>query len=188
MGLRKGGETRVSWQTTYNATTGEYGKEWVEDEPIIEEPISEQHPTQEQQAVILMRSMVRTATTLSDDIALSIPDILPTWEELLERGEKIAEGVCLMKDGQCYRVVSSGGVLPQQHQPPGGDGMLAIYRPIDREHAGTLEDPIPWVSGMDCKEGKYYSHKGKIYLCTGDMSPCVWEPGGGAPQWEEVLV
>lgn len=72
------------------------------------------------------------------------------------------------------------------HRPPGSPGMSAVYRPVVLGHAGTLKDPIPWVYEMDCKKGKYYSYKGKIYLCTGDMSPCVWEPGGGAPQWEEV--
>lgn len=30
-----GGE-RMSWTTTYNAATGEYGKVWVDDEPVIE--------------------------------------------------------------------------------------------------------------------------------------------------------
>ncbi len=142
-------------------------------------------PTQEQ-AITFLRSMAASFTALTDSQALSVPDILPTWAELLERGEKVQAGVCLMKEGQCYRVMQE--VTPIESQPPGADGMLAVYRPVDKKHAGTLEDPIPWVSGMDCKEGKYYSHKGKIYLCTGDMSPCVWEPGGGAHQWEKVLV
>ena len=139
-------------------------------------------PTQEQ-AITFLRSMAASFTALTDSQALSMPDILPTWEGLLERGEKVLAGVCLMHSGQCYRVVQE--VAPMESQPPGADGMLAVYRPVDKKHAGTLEDPIPWVSGMDCKEGKYYSHKGKIYLCTGDMSPCVWAPGTeGVWQWE----
>lgn len=101
--------------------------------------------------------------------------------------EVISSGVCLMHDGQCYRVVSSGGVQPQKHQPPGGEGMLAVYRPIDKEHAGTAVDPIPWVDGMDCYNGKYYSYQGKTYLCKQDMTPCVWAPGTpGLWQWEVV--
>lgn len=84
-----------------------------------------------------------------------------------------------------YRVVQA--VTPQAHQEPGGEGMLAVYRPIDREHAGTLEDPIPWVYGMDCAAGLYYSHEGCMYLCKGDMKPCVWAPGSaGVWQWEPV--
>lgn len=140
----------------------------------------------DQQAITFLRSMAMTTTTLTDAQALSMPDILPTWAELLERGEQVAQGVCLIHNGQCYRVVQ--GVTPIESQPPDADGMLAIYRPIDKEHAGTAVDPIPWVSGMDCYTGKYYSHGGKTYLCKQDMLPCVWEPGtDGLLQWEVVV-
>lgn len=71
----------------------------------------------------------------------------------------------MLRDGSTlYRVVQSGGVIPQEHQPPHGEGMLAVYRPIDEGHAGTLEDPIPWVYGMDCHAGTYFSYNGHIYL------------------------
>lgn len=179
----------MSWQTTYDASTGEYGKVWVEDEPIIEEPILEQPPTPEQQAVTLMRSMARTSTNIFDDVALSIPDILPTWQEFLDSGEKIQPGICLMHNGQCYRQAQSGEVTPEAHRPPGSEGMSAVYRPIVLGHAGTLEDPIPWVYEMDCEEGKYYSYKGKVYRVAvgGTMKPCLWPPD--TPdfwQWEVV--
>ena len=87
--------------------------------------------------------------------------------------------------GTLYRVVQA--VTPQAHQPPHGEGMLAIYRPIDATHAGTEEDPIPWVYGMDCTSGLYYSYNAAVYLCKGDMKPCVWAPGtAGLWQWEAV--
>ena len=61
------------------------------------------------------------------------------------------------------------------------------YRPLVPGHAGTIEDPIPWVSGMDVDEGKYYSFSRKTYLAKADMKPCVWTPGTpGLWQWEEV--
>ncbi len=137
------------------------------------------------QSMLFSRSFAATYTLLPDSIALSIHDILPTWSELLERGEKVLAGVCLMHSGQCYRVVQE--VKPIESQPPGADGMLAVYRPIDKEHAGTLKDPIPWVDGMDCFKDKYYSNEGKVYLCKQDMTPCVWAPGtAGVWQWEVV--
>ena len=142
-------------------------------------------PSTQEQGVTLMRAMARSATTLSDAVALSVPDLLPTWEELLAAGTEISAGVCLTCNGQTYRVVQS--VTPQAHQPPDADGMLAIYRPIEREHAGTQSDPIPWVYGMDSYNGKYYSYEGKTYLCKSDMLPCVWAPGtAGLWQWEVV--
>lgn len=143
--------------------------------------------TKEEQVTIMVRSMAAVATNLTDAVALSISDILPTWDELLDTGNQVAAGVCLVHDGQTYRVVQD--VTPIESQPPDMDGMLAIYRPIDREHAGTLSDPIPWVSGMDCVEGKYYSYNGKTYRVAegGTMSPCVWPPDTPDMwQWEVV--
>ena len=75
------------------------------------------------------------------------------------------------------------------HQAPHDEGMLAVYRPIDREHAGTADDPIPWVYGMDCYAGKCYRYNGKVYQVAegGDMIPCTWPPDTpGMWQWEEV--
>ena len=99
-------------------------------EEIEKNQTPEQLTTQEQQAVTLMRAMARTATNIPDAVALSISDILPTWAELLERGEKVLAGVCLMHSGQCYRVMQE--VTPIESQPPGADGMLAVYRPSTR--------------------------------------------------------
>ena len=140
------------------------------EQPEITQPV-------ETQAVTFARAMARTMTTISDADALTMPDILPTWQSYLDAGEQIPAGVCVMHNGQCYRQVQSAAVTPQEHQPPGSEGMLAVYRPIEREHAGTQADPIPWVYGMDCYEGKYYSHNGRIYRVAtgGTMSPCVWE-------------
>lgn len=135
--------------------------------------------------MILARTLAASHTELSDTVALSIPDILPSWDELLATGQPIQSGVCLMHNGQTYRVVQA--VTPIESQPPDMDGMLAVYRPIEREHAGAMADPIPWVSGMDCKEGKYYRYEDKTYLCKSDMLPCVWPPDTPDMwQWEVV--
>lgn len=153
----------------------------------VEYTLFEYAPTQYEQAMSLTRAMAAATTGLTDTVALSIPDLLPTWAELLAAGQPIQPGVCLMHNGQCYRQVQSGPVTPIESQPPGGEGMLAIYRPIDREHTGTLADPIPWVYGMDCYQGRYYAHGGITYLCKSDMLPCVWPPDTPDMwQWEVV--
>ena len=124
-------------------------------------------PTPEEQMFTFARSMVATATTLTDDVARSIPDFLATWEELLAGGEPIQPGVCLTYNGQVYRMVQPTEVTPQAHQPPGGIGMEAIYALIDKEHAGTIADPIPASRNMEYVYGKYYRdpEDGKLYLC-----------------------
>ena len=142
-------------------------------------------PGPQEQVMTLARAMAAAATTLTDAVALSIPDLLPAWAELLSAGNQVSAGVCLTHKGQTYRVVQA--VTPIESQPPGGEGMLAIYRPIEREHTGTLSDPITWVYGMDCKEGKYYRYEDKTYLCKSDMLPCVWPPDTPDMwQWEVV--
>lgn len=146
-----------------------------------------QSPTPEEQSMVFLRSVAATTTTLTDAVALSIPDLLPTWEELLKSEKEVEKGVCLMRNGQCYRIETN--VTPIESQKPGDEGMLAVYRPIDREHTGTQSDPIPWVNGMDCYNGKYYSYEGKIYIAKMDMKPCVWTPGSSGTDtvWEEVV-
>ena len=142
-------------------------------------------PGPQEQVMTLARAVAATATGLTDTTALAIPDLLPAWAELLSAGNQVAAGVCLTHKGQTYRVVQA--VTPIESQPPGGEGMLAIYRPIEREHTGTLTDPIPWVSGMDCEKDKYYSHNGVVYRAKADITPCVWEPGTPDMwQWEVV--
>lgn len=136
-------------------------------------------------------SVAAFSTELPDELALDmaevVPDCFPSWEVVLQVGAELSQGRVIEKDGQLYRVVQS--VTPLANQEPGGEGMLAIYRPIDREHAGTADDPIPWVYGMDCLAGTYYSYNGAVYRVAagGDMVPCVWPPDtAGMWQWELI--
>lgn len=128
---------------------------------------------------------VQAATDIPDEQALAMPDLFITWEEALAAGKQLEANTVLNDSGQLYRVVQP--VTPQAHQAPHDEGMLAIYRPIDQTHAGTQEDHIPFVYGMDTEQGKYYRYGGKTYLCNLTMTPCVWAPGTpGLWQWTEV--
>lgn len=87
-------------------------------------------------------------------------------------------------EGQPYRVVQAVDSL--EHQPPGAEGMLAIYRPIDPA-PGTREEPKTFYLGMDVKEGLYYTSAGKLYLAKADLPACTYAPGtAGVWQWKEV--
>lgn len=144
-------------------------------------------PDLTQQYAAAMRAYAATSTTIPDAYSLDMPDLFPTWAVVLADGEELPAGRILNDEGQLYRVVQA--VTPQEEMPPHDDGMLAIYRPIDREHAGTVDDPIPWVYGMDCYAGKHYSYNGKVYKVAegGDMIPCTWAPDTPDMwQWVEV--
>lgn len=139
------------------------------------------------QIKIAVMAFAVAAVDIEDTVALQIPDLFPTWADVLKEGKELPEGRIIQDGGQLYRVVQA--VTPQEGQPPHGDGMLAVYRPINQQHAGTADDPIPWVLGMDCIAGKHYAYKGKVYRVAvgGSMTPCVWPPD--TPdlwQWEEI--
>lgn len=125
---------------------------------------------------------VSTSIPLEDDAtALALAPVCRDWEA----NHHYEAGEIVNHNGQAYRVIQAVDSL--EHQPPGAEGMLAIYRPLNPGHAGTLEDPIPFVNGMDVYNGKYYSFNEKTYLAKADMLPCIWDPGtAGLWQWEEV--
>lgn len=137
-----------------------------------------------EQARAIRAGMRALAMSAPDDVLLSaIQAVYDVWVP----GEHYDYNQPLTHNGQLYRVAQPGGVDALENQPPDAEGMLAVYRPISKAHAGTQEDPIPWVYGMDCTTGLYYSHTDNTYLCKGDMKPCVWEPGtAGLWQWELV--
>lgn len=131
--------------------------------------------------------MLASCTTYTDDQALQIKSVFSVWPDGVNTDGKYAKGQYITHNDQLYHIEQ--GVQPIESQPPDAEGMLAIYRPIDIEHEGTLDDPIPWVYGMNCYAGKYYSYNGNIYKVAvgGDMIPCTWEPGtAGMWQWELV--
>ena len=131
------------------------------------------------------RMYVQQTPDIPDGTALEMPDLFKTWDEVLAAGTQLEVNTILNDGGQLYRVVQA--VTPQEHQAPHDEGMLAIYRPIEPDYAGTLEDPIPYVNGMDTEKDKYYSYNGKTYLCNQTMPACVWAPDtAGLWQWTEI--
>ncbi len=104
---------------------------------------------------------------------------------LYEAGKRIAY------EGTVYAVQQAH--TSQAHQPPGSNGMLAVYRPISVdpgtgvEPDGSLANPYAYTHGMDVRNGKYYTFNGRTYLAKADMIPCIWDPGTpGVWQWELV--
>ena len=150
------------------------------------EPVLEAIPkTDEQKEIDSLKTaayaLASVSTTLTDEQALAMSKFFAEWES----GTDYIKGQIVIWNDQLYHIEQD--VTSLDSQSPDMEGMLAIYRPIMPEHEGTLEDPIPWVYGMDCYSGKYYSYNGKVYKCAGDMIPCVWEPGSaGLWQWELV--
>lgn len=124
-----------------------------------------------------------------DDVIVAHAEQFPVFPNgINNKGEYVQNQIIMDNENRTlYRVVQET-VKPLESQPPHGEGMLAVYRPIEVTHAGTLDDPIPWVYGMDCLEGQYFSYNGHIYKVAvgGNMIPCVWTPDSGIWQWEKI--
>lgn len=58
------------------------------------------------------------------------------------------------------------------HQTP--DIAPALWLRLDVEHAGTMEDPIPYATGMEIFNGKYYVENNVLYLCNRDSGTALY--------------
>lgn len=119
--------------------------------------------------------------SMSDADALSVSSLHEKWAvgRVFEAGDV---DKVVSHNGSLYRIVSAH--TAQAHYAPGGEGLLALYRPVVIGHAGTLEDPIPYSYGMDVTGGLYYSYGGSVWIAKKNMAPCVWPPVSGN-EWEQ---
>lgn len=141
--------------------------------------------------IIDQRSRMLIAQTASFSVAEFQTLAEAHYFEEWQAGQTYEAGCRIQYEGVVYEVIQN--VTAQAHQTPATEGMLAIYRPLSLdesggEHEGTLDDPIPWIYGMDVTAGLYYSYNGKIYQAVQAQKPSVWEPGaaGTAAIWKFV--
>lgn len=58
---------------------------------------------------------------------------------------------------------------------PGAEGTESLWACIDKVHAGTQDDPIPYAGNMALEAGKHYSQDGVTYRCTRDTQIPVYQ-------------
>ena len=99
-----------------------------------------------------------SADSLPDTQAAEVKTLYPVWEE----GEAVSIDARRYYPPTDMLYKCSQAHTTQSDWTP--DVATSLWTPLDVEHAGTLEDPIPAVSGMEYVKGKYYSEDGTIYL------------------------
>ena len=107
------------------------------------------------------------AQSLSDDEALEVKGIYEQWEKLCERGETVKKGYIFAHGTDLYRVEQPEYTFVW-HYVPGSVGTESLFSHVDEEHKGTINDPIPYVNGMELYAGKYYEQYGVVYYCNRD--------------------
>ena len=122
----------------------------------------------------VIKMAVKQARLIADDQeALAVKSLYKQWDKQI--GNKLEVGEYVQYDGKLYRVLQAHTV--QLNWVP-GESTESMYVVIDKEHAGTKEDPIPYAGNMELFNGKYYEQNGILYLCVRDS---------GAPLYHELI-
>lgn len=98
---------------------------------------------------------------LPDEKAAMIPLCYDAWTT--DKAYKVGDRVeCDGKLWKCRQAHTS-----QENWKPSIE-TASLWEVIDVEHAGTLEDPIPYDKTMTVYNGKYYLEEGITYKCVRD--------------------
>lgn len=109
-----------------------------------------------------MRGQMSERTDVDDEKALMLPNMFHTFSYLCKRGKEIKAGTVLRHGNRLWRAVQAH--TPLSIYPPSID-TASLYTKVNKSHAGTLEDPIPYEQNMAFEKGRYYSQYGVVYLC-----------------------
>lgn len=118
----------------------------------------------------LIELLVDVRPNLTDQLALKYSAMYPVWAAgITITQDDINKGKNRYQYGdKLYKAVQAH--TTQSDWTP--DATPALWTVIDVEHAGTIDDPIPAVAGMEYEYGKYYIEDGTIYICqrTGEAA------------------
>ena len=99
----------------------------------------------------------KIVSTFTDENALKVIELYPTWTE----GVAVSAGGRYQFNDRLYKCVQAH--TTQADWTP--DVTPSLWTVIDVTHAGTIDDPIPAVAGMEYVYGKYYIEGETIYIC-----------------------
>ena len=99
----------------------------------------------------------KIVSTFTDENAVKVIDLYPVWAV----GIAVAKDTRYQYEGKLYKVVQAH--TTQADWTP--DITPSLWTVIDVTHAGTIDDPIPAVAGMEYVYGKYYIEGETVYIC-----------------------
>jgi hypothetical protein len=105
---------------------------------------------------------------LTDNEALSVKNVYPTWESKVSN--TIEQGFIVLHGGNLWRARQTHVAL--EAYPP-SIHTASLYEVVEYKHDGTLDDPIPYTPPMEIFENKYYLEDDVMYKCTRDSNTAL---------------
>lgn len=103
---------------------------------------------------------------LSNQKAIECKCLYRQWADLI--GSEAKPGRRFLYGQDLFKVRADAGTHNFSREWRPGPNTASLYEAINEAHAGTADDPIPWVQPMNLSIGLYYSEGGKTYYCTRD--------------------
>ena len=107
--------------------------------------------------------------TAPDQAAARAPEFYPAFEDVVGTYQKKGARVRYTVNDKpvlykltCEDQTMDGTLIIETWNPVDAS---SIWTAIDVTHAGTIDDPIPAVAGMEYVYGKYYIEGETIYVC-----------------------
>ena len=133
--------------------------------------------TQDEVFMLLTQQLINTVD-IDDQTSLRMKTYYPIFDEIVakesEEDRTVKAGFKVCHEGELWKTRQK--TVIQSQYPPSID-TASIWERIDEEHAGTVEDPIPYDQTMAVYEGKHYIYNDVIYLCIRDSeNPLYADP------------
>ena len=141
---------------------------WEVYEPPTIEPVPYQ-PTERELLEELIKEDFNARTTTSNEDALHYMIIVYPFEHYIGKSLKVGQLVAHLD--RIYRVRQDILVVLEEQFP--SVDTAALYEVIEKEHEGTMDDPIPYMPPMEIFAGKYYSQNDALYLCNRDSGTAI---------------
>lgn len=152
----------------YDVMSGYPAPVVVDDQMIAKEIEAYNAKNESVQATSFVKSIVNDFP-MSANEALEKQVLFPVW------GGKYAEIGKNVEPGFRFNYTAEGQESPllyeaiQAHALSStwvpGIGTESIYKVVQYEHQGTIDDPIPWTPNMELFKDKYYTEDGVLYVC-----------------------
>ena len=123
--------------------------------------------TYTERALQLRPVIEQASQSLEDSVALTAVELFPKWKDLVDKGEEVEKGFRFQYENKLYRT-EQPKYLFVAHYVPGRVGTESLFSKVDENHAGTIDDPIPYEQNMEIYDGLYYTQNGVLYRCTRD--------------------